>query len=121
MTSKYGKLKQIEENSLNKLAIVDQMMAGELLFFHRQSLKATEPTADNYYPGHCGLYLGARKIIHATRKDNCVSLSNLDENSYWLSKFVGHKDILADDSAVKTLTLHPDFKNISHPLEKGLK
>ena len=67
---------------------------GDIVFFHRQSLKETEPRIDNKYPGHCGLYLGDNKFIHAPSTKGEVIISNLDSSKYWTRKLVASKNII---------------------------
>ena len=92
MTSKYGKLTLFNENDFNKdLSLVK---LGDILFFHRQSLTDTIPTETNKYPGHCGIYLGERTFIHASRPKKKVIITNFDNNDYWLKVLVASKDII---------------------------
>lgn len=91
MTSSYGKITYFKENNLNKnIKLIKQ---GDILLFHRQSLKENEPSINNKYPGHCGIYLGDNKFIHCTKKNN-VSINKLDDNTYWQKKLVASKDII---------------------------
>ena len=90
MTSSYGKITYFKETCLNKnIKLIKQ---GDILLFHRQSLKENEPKEDNKYPGHCGLYLGEKKFIHCTKKDN-VHINILNNDSYWYKKLVASKNI----------------------------
>ena len=93
MTSVYGTLYKYDEDDSNKdLSTINN---GDILFFHRQSLKEYEPTAINKYPGHCGIYLGYNSFIHASRPKKSVIISSLDDE-YWKSVLVGSKDIISD-------------------------
>ena len=94
MTSKYGKLTLFEENSWDK--DLDLIKEGDILFFHRQSLKENIPTKYNKYPGHCGIYLGNEKFIHASLPKQEVVISNFKKNPYWMQVLVASKDILSD-------------------------
>lgn len=98
MTSNYGKLTIFKENSRKDLSLVRN---GDILFFHRQSLIDNEPKMDNYYPGHCGIYLGNKKFIHASRPKGKVIISDFSDNTYWFDVLVGSKDLISD----KTLLL----------------
>ena len=92
MTSSYGKITYFKEDSLSKnMKLIKQ---GDILLFHRQSLKENEPTEFNKYPGHCGIYLGDNRFIHCTKKHN-VSISKLEEDTYWQKKLVASKDMFA--------------------------
>jgi len=93
MTSNYGKITLFDENILNKdLSLIRQ---GDILFFHRQSLKEKEPSHNNKYPGHCGIYLGNNKFIHCTKKNN-VHVTDLEEDEYWQKKLVASKDVISN-------------------------
>ena len=107
MTSKYGLLSLCEEEALDKESFIDTIKLGDIVFIHRQSLKARAPASDNYYPGHCGLYLGERQIIHANRVNNRVAIANLDKSSLWLEKLVGCKDIISDSEVARKLQYIP--------------
>ena len=107
MTSKYGLLSLCEEEALDKESFIDTIKPGDIVFIHRQSLKARAPASDNYYPGHCGLYLGERQIIHANRVNNRVAIANLDKSSLWLEKLVGCKNIISDSEVARKLQYTP--------------
>lgn len=91
MTSKYGKLTLFKENDINK--DLNLIKNGDIVFFHRQSLKDNIPTENNKYPGHCGIYLGEQKFIHASMPKQRVVISDFSKNEYWLQVLVGSKDI----------------------------
>lgn len=91
MTSKPGKLILFEENDINK--DLDIINKADIVFFHRQSLHEHVPTKSNKYPGHCGIYLGNRQFIHASRTDQKVTLTDLSKDDYWVKILVGSKDI----------------------------
>jgi len=95
MTSNWGILNPILEEDPQKQLKIKEIMVGDLVFFHRQSLKANQPTAENYYPGHCGIYLGEAKFVHASRTIGRVVVNELNE-TYWLDMLVGSKDIISD-------------------------
>ena len=100
MTSSYGKIILFDEHNLNKdLSIVKR---GDVLFFHRQSKKDNIPKEDNYYPGHCGIYLGNNKFIHCTKSKGLVYISIFEKCKYWKKVLVGSKDIILDDKIYKT-------------------
>ena len=88
MTSKVGKLLLIGDHELKELD------KGDILLIHRQSLQDDEPKKDNKYPGHCGIYLGDGRFIHATKATYKVSINSLDEDTYWKEKVIGFKKIL---------------------------
>ena len=99
MTSSYGKIILFDEYSLNKdLSIVKR---GDILFFHRQSKEDNIPKEDNYYPGHCGIYLGNNKFIHCTKSKGLVYISNFEKYEYWKKVLVGSKDIILDGKIYK--------------------
>ncbi len=107
MTSKYGKLTLFAENNINKnLRIIKN---GDIVFFHRQSLKDNMPTENNKYPGHCGIYLGEQKFIHASSSKQKIIISDFSKNEYWLRVLVGsknvfynfeHKDLTSEKKAI---------------------
>ena len=99
MTSSYGKIILFDEYSLNKdLSIVKR---GDILFFHRQSKEDNIPKEDNYYPGHCGIYLGNNKFIHCTKSKGLVYISNFEKYEYWKKVLGGSKDIILDGKIYK--------------------
>ena len=68
----------------------------ELLFNEDYKRK---PTKDNKYPGHCGIYIGDRKFIHATILKGSVVVNDLEDiidysklkPKKWVRKLVGFK------------------------------
>lgn len=72
---------------------IKQIQAGDILFFHTQSLDEFLPTKENRYPGHLGLYLGNQTFIHAKASAGKVMLSKLDEEDY-IEILVGYKDLI---------------------------
>lgn len=94
MTSKYGRLELFDEESLNKdLKFIKK---GDILFFHRQSLKENYPTENNKFPGHCGIYLGKNRFIHASKPKDRVVVSDFTKNDYWLRVLVGSKNVCSE-------------------------
>lgn len=94
MTSTFGKITLFEESLKDKdLSLIKK---GDVLFFHRQSLNDTIPRYDNKYPGHCGIYLGNKKFIHAKRNSKKVIINTFNKE-YWLNKLVGFKNIVDDE------------------------
>ena len=92
MTSNYGKIVLFEDKVLNKdLSLIK---TGDILFFHRQSLRDNIPKIDNKYPGHCGIYLGNNRFIHASGTKKKI-LINTFNNEYWYKKLVGSKDYIS--------------------------
>ncbi len=68
---------------------------GDILFFHRQSKSENHTTENNWYPGHCGLYLGNHKYIDSrltTRGD--IAIVDI-ENDCYMDNFIGFKDIIS--------------------------
>lgn len=91
MTSKYGTITYYEENILDKdITLINK---GDILLFHRQQKQEKEPKENNKYPGHCAIYLGNNKFIHATRKSKKVVISSFDKE-YWVKKLVASKKII---------------------------
>ena len=95
MTSSIGTLNTIDEEK-NKEAFINELNAGDILFFHRQSLKDSYPKDDNYYPGHCGIYLGNNTFIHGPRKEGKIVIDKLHTENYWAKVLVGSKTIIAN-------------------------
>ena len=99
MTNSYGKLTLFKKTSSYKdLSLVKK---GDILFFHRQSLDDDIPKKYNFYPGHCGIYLGDYKFIHALSSVGKVVISDFNKNQYWLNVLVGSKDIVSDIKVLK--------------------
>ncbi len=91
MTSNYGRLTLFDEGNLNKnLSLIH---VGDIVFFHRQSLKDTIPKENNKYPGHCGIYLGNNRFIHCSRPKGKVVISNFMKNDYWNKVLVASKNV----------------------------
>ena len=97
MTSSYGQLKIFKKDIKKDLSNIRN---GDIVLFHRQSLSDNEPKINNKYPGHCGIYIGEKKFIHASRSKGKVIISNFDKNK-WFDTLVGNKDIVSDKSLVK--------------------
>ena len=98
MTNSYGNISTYDEDNRDKN--IDLLTIGDILFFHRQSLKDNIPKKDNKYPGHCGLYLGENNFIHCTIKTGCVSINNLYKDIYWYQKLVGFQSIINDGNII---------------------
>lgn len=94
MTSKYGMLTLFEKKSLKK--DISLIKKGDVILFHRQALQDSEPKIDNKYPGHCGIYLGDNKFIHAFKPNKKVIISTLN-NPRWNGSLIGSKDFVQDD------------------------
>ena len=92
MTSSYGKVTLYNE-SIKDISLIKP---GDILLIHRQAPDADKPTEDNKYPGHCGLYLGNNKFIHATRYHHYdkVIISELKKENIWTKKLIGYKNII---------------------------
>lgn len=104
MTSDIGILTRFDENDENKINYINDIKSGDILFFHRQSMKENEPIDTNKYPGHCGIYLYDGLFIHASRPNGKIIINSLKE-SYWLSVLVGYKNIIDDLNKDNTLRL----------------
>lgn len=103
MTSPYGSLRLFNEKSLDKnLGLIK---SGDILFFHRQSLEDDLPSENNYYPGHCGIYLGDNYFIQSSYIRKKVIISNFDDNPYWKQVLVGSKDVLDDPKILKMINI----------------
>ena len=94
MTNKKGDLIKIKEDYEEKDEIIDTMQKGDIVFMHRQSLKAKTPKETNKYPGHCGIYIGNGKMIHATKSKGSVVISDLKKTKKWKKVLVGYKNML---------------------------
>ena len=100
MTNGKGDLELFDEKSKNK--DLDSIKEGDVLFFHRQALKDNEPSEENKYPGHCGIYLGNNKFIHATRITGSVIISDLKDiidskkrrPKTWEKVLVGYRNMI---------------------------
>ena len=92
MTSPNGILTLIDENEPNKN--IDLLKKGDILLIHRQDLKEIKPKEDNRYPGHCGIYIGNGKFIHATKATYNVCISHIDQDNKWKKKLIGYKRII---------------------------
>lgn len=99
MTSNYGILSRFKENDLNKN--LKTIKKGDILLFHRQSKKESEPTPTNKYPGHCGIYLENNKFIHCPRKEGKVIIDKLEEN--YKNTLIGNKNIIDDNKILTKL------------------
>lgn len=97
MTSQYGNINYFEENSTCKnISIIKE---GDILLFHRQSPKDIEPRCDNKYPGHCGIYLGNNRFIHAPRKKGYITINNFSKSEYWTKKLVASKNVITSNKS----------------------
>lgn len=93
MTNSIGNLKQYIEDDSNKEKYLDDIRAGDLVFFHTKALDDCQPTTGNQYPGHVGIYLGDRKFIHVSVDEECVVINDL--TGVWLEKLVASRDIVS--------------------------
>lgn len=99
MTNGKGTLELFGETEEKNL---DSLKKGDILLFHRQSLNDNQPKNDNKYPGHCGIYLGEDKFIHATKIKGEVVVNNLDDvidvskknKKKWKKILIGYKNII---------------------------
>ncbi len=91
MTSRYGVL-TLYNYGYKDISLIKK---GDIVFLHRQSLNDSEPKVNNKYPGHCGIYLGNSRFIHASGTKKKV-LINTFNSEYWLNKLVGSKDLEKD-------------------------
>lgn len=93
MTNSLGNLSQYIENDSNKEKHLANINVGDLVFFHTKSLNEFQPTTNNQYPGHVGIYVGDNKFIHVSIEEEKVILSELDNK--WLNKLVASRDIIS--------------------------
>lgn len=98
MTSDRGTTQLIDEQALldDKIRFIDtKCKVGDVLLFHRQSKVATKTTDDNYFPGHCGIYLGNHKYVDSrlTSRGN-VSIVDIESDDY-MQFFIGAKDFIS--------------------------
>lgn len=93
MTSSYGKVLLFKDGLNKDLSFIKK---GDILFFHRQSMKDTMPKINNKYPGHCGIYLSDNYFIHCTKSKGKVIIDNLDNDIYLKKVLVATKDIISD-------------------------
>lgn len=99
MTGFYGLLSLYGDSLSDK--DLSNINAGDILFFHNQSLEDNLPGEDNRYPGHCGIYLSNGIFIHCSRKKGRVVISDFNKNPYWNKVLVGSKDIISDIKVLK--------------------
>ncbi len=82
-----------------KINFIDKnCKVGDILFFHRQSQSAKSVSNENYFPGHCGIYLGNHKYIDSrltTRGD--IAVVDIENDNY-MQYFIGYKDIISSIS-----------------------
>ena len=81
MTSKYGIL-TIYSGEYKNISLIKM---GDIVLLHRQSLQDKEPRCDNKYPGHCGIYIGDNRFIHASGTKKKI-LINTFNNEYWYKR-----------------------------------
>lgn len=98
LSSSLGKTCLINEASTlkEKINFIDtKCKVGDILLFHRQSVNENETTEHNWYPGHCGIYLGNHKYMDSrltTRGDTAI----VDiENDSYMENFIGFKNIIS--------------------------
>ena len=94
MTSQFGNIIYFEDGNMNKeWSIINR---GDILLFHRQSLNEAEPKKNNKYPGHCGIYLGDNRFIHASRTKGHIAINSFEKSEYWVKKLVASIDIISN-------------------------
>ena len=89
MTSIYG-----------NIVPTSDILKGDILFFHRQSKEDNEPTIYNKYPGHCGIYLGNNRFIHASGTKRKVIINNFSKSKYWNDVLVSGKSIISEEKTI---------------------
>lgn len=98
MTSTSGNTSLIDENASlqEKVNFIDtKCKIGDVLLFHRQSNKENITTPDNWYPGHCGIYLGNHKYIDSRLTTRgYISIVDIENDNYF-SNFIGFKDFIS--------------------------
>lgn len=98
-TSECGNQPNLIDESVplkQKINFIDtNCKSGDILFFHRQSRADNFVSAENYYPGHCGIYLGNHKYIDSrlTTRGG-ISIVDIDDDNY-MQFFVGYKNIIS--------------------------
>lgn len=101
--------KLIDENAPleSKINFIDtKCKAGDVLLFHRQSRGEDHTTDENYYPGHCAIYLGNHKYIDSRLTTRgTIAIVDVEDDDY-MQYFVGSKDIIS--SMDKTAEVQPD-------------
>ncbi len=93
MTNNIGNLKKYVKNDPQKETYLKELKPGDLLFFHTRSLEENQPTPNNHYPGHVGIYLKDNTFIHASPEKGKIIIDKIDNN--WLKSLVASRDILA--------------------------
>lgn len=94
MKSNYGTIITFDEGVLDKdLTLINK---GDIVFFHRQSKEENEPKSTNKYPGHCGIYLGDKRFIHAPSTKGKIIINDFTKSEYWTKKLVASKNIIKD-------------------------
>jgi cell wall-associated NlpC family hydrolase len=63
---------------------------GDVLLFHRQSVKSKMVEKDNWYPGHVGIYIGDGKYIDARHRRGDVRVVDINNDEY-MNCFIGFK------------------------------
>ncbi|MFA7061424.1 MAG: NlpC/P60 family protein [Pedobacter sp.] len=71
-----------------KEVVRGDLQKGDLVFFQTYA----------NFPSHVGIYLGNRKMIHASSRDHHVVVSSMD-TPYYLSRFLGARRIVNSTSA----------------------
>ena len=93
-TSSVGTVKKYIEDDSDKEKYLNDIQSGDLIFFHTKSLDDYQPSTNNQYPGHVGIYLGDKKFIHITVDTGVVVIDELKDG--WLDKLVASRDIIAN-------------------------
>ena len=94
MTSSYGSISVFNFNKLEES--IRLLNKGDIVLIHRQDSLEIEPKIDNKYPGHCGIYIGNKKIIHATTVFGHVAINRLNETNCWTKKLIASKNVIKD-------------------------
>lgn len=115
MSSKLGENYLIDENKTVKEKrefVLKNANVGDVLLFHRQSKNAVSVKADNWFPGHVGVYVGDGKYIDARHRRGDIRLVDMFDDAY-MECFIGFKNVVS--SYFKEL----DFKQ-NEKVVKGL-
>ena len=86
-----------EEKSVQEKCgfVLKNAEVGDVLLFHRQSVKSKMVEKDNWYPGHVGIYIGDGKYIDARHRRGDVRVVDINNDEY-MNCFIGFKRFILE-------------------------
>lgn len=95
MTNSIGTLRQYAELDTNKRKYLDEIKAGDLVFFNKnkKGFNDNNSTVFMQFPLYVGVFIGDNKFIYASEDEGRVMITEIDDN--WLKSLIASRDIVS--------------------------